>query len=286
MSRGTTRALTFLVCTFLLCAFPSAQTTTGGRYERDGLSFNYPAGWKVEDKSNAQAQHLVLTREGGSALVVVIAHRQPITEPGQLFAANRNIWKPYAEDVARKLGIEKTPPWEETQCEQVGGRQAVGVMLAGRLNGEPTTGEVYALMLGRRFVNVFFVRHDKDESLESPAWKSLLESLKVEEPPDLPPLRMGDKDMTAAGILNGKAIRKPQPEYPGTARSARASGTVAVQVVVDENGDVTSAQAISGHPLLRDSGERAARKAKFSPTKLCGQPVKVTGVVTYNFVLM
>jgi protein TonB len=87
-------------------------------------------------------------------------------------------------------------------------------------------------------------------------------------------------------VLNGKVVSKPRPEYPGTARSARASGTVAVQIVVNENGDVTSAQAISGHPLLRESGERAARKAKFSPTKLCGQPVKVTGVITYNFVLM
>ncbi|MCA1633334.1 MAG: energy transducer TonB [Acidobacteria bacterium] len=73
---------------------------------------------------------------------------------------------------------------------------------------------------------------------------------------------------------------------PPVARSARASGQVSVQIVVDENGNVTSAKAISGHSLLRDASERAARKAKFSPTKLCGQPVKVTGVVTYNFVIM
>jgi hypothetical protein len=28
----------------------------------------------------------------------------------------------------------------------------------------------------------------------------------------------------------------------------------------------------------------AARQARFSPTKLSGQPVKVTGVIQYNFV--
>lgn len=286
MSNRMTRVLTCLTFALLVCASASAQTTPGGRYERDGLSFNYPDGWEVEDRSNARAQHLILTRAGGSALIALIAYREPIVNPGQLSAAHRNIWRPYVTDMAAKLGVEKNPPWEETRCEKVGGFQAAGVRLGGRLGGEQTAGEVYALMLGRRFVNVFFVRHDKDEALESPAWKVLLESLKVEEPPNLPPLSMGDGDATTVGVLNGKAIRKPHPEYPPAARSARAQGTVSVQVVVDENGDVTSAQAISGHPLLRESGERAAKKAKFAPTMLCGQPAKVKGVITYNFVLM
>jgi protein TonB len=59
---------------------------------------------------------------------------------------------------------------------------------------------------------------------------------------------------------------------------------VAVQVVVDEQGNVLSARAISGHPLLRAASEAAAREAKFTPTKLSGKPVKVSGVINYNFV--
>ena len=109
--------------------------------------------------------------------------------------------------------------------------------------------------------------------------------MKVEEPDNLPPLLVDGKELMSSGILNGKALKKPQPEYPSMARSARASGTVSVQIVVDENGDVVSAQALGGHPMLREASERAARKAKFSPTKLCGQPVKVSGVITYGFVL-
>jgi len=62
-----TRAITCLTFMFLLCLFAPAQTTQGGRPEKDGLSFSYPAGWAIEDKSNAQAQHLVLTRAGGSS---------------------------------------------------------------------------------------------------------------------------------------------------------------------------------------------------------------------------
>jgi len=88
----------------------------------------------------------------------------------------------------------------------------------------------------------------------------------------------------SGGVLNGKAIRLPKPAYPAIARAARASGTVVVQVLIDENGNVVNASAVSGHPLLQAVAVGAARQAKFSPTKLSGQPVKVTGVIQYNFV--
>jgi len=87
----------------------------------------------------------------------------------------------------------------------------------------------------------------------------------------------------SGGILNGKAISLPHPEYPQAAAAVRASGAVSVQVTIDENGNVISAAAASGHPLLRAAAESAAREAKFSPTLLSGNPVKVSGILTYNF---
>src|SRR5215813_12430554 len=84
----------------------------------------------------------------------------------------------------------------------------------------------------------------------------------------------------SGGVLNGKALNLPKPAYPPIARQAHASGTVTVQVLIDENGNVVSAHAVSGHPLLQAVAVAAARSAKFSPTKLSGQPVKVTGVIT------
>lgn len=89
----------------------------------------------------------------------------------------------------------------------------------------------------------------------------------------------------SGGVLNGKATSLPQPAYPANAKAVRAAGTVAVQVLVDESGRVASATATSGHPLLRAAAVAAARNAKFSPTLLSGQPVKVTGVINYNFTL-
>ncbi len=88
----------------------------------------------------------------------------------------------------------------------------------------------------------------------------------------------------SGGVLNGKATSLPKPPYPPAARAVRASGAVSVQVLVDEQGNVVSASAVSGHPLLRAAAVQAARSAKFSPTMLSGQAVKVSGVLTYNFV--
>jgi len=89
----------------------------------------------------------------------------------------------------------------------------------------------------------------------------------------------------SGGVLNGKVISKVTPQYPPIAKAARASGTVVVQITVDESGRVVSASAISGHPLLRQSAASAVRGWRFSPTLLSGQPVKVTGTVTVNFTL-
>ncbi len=86
------------------------------------------------------------------------------------------------------------------------------------------------------------------------------------------------------GVLNGKAANLPAPEYPAIARAAHASGDVAVKVIIDESGNVVGAEAVSGHPLLRAAAVSAAREAKFTPTRLQGEPVKVSGVLVYNFV--
>ena len=84
--------------------------------------------------------------------------------------------------------------------------------------------------------------------------------------------------------MNGKAISLPTPAYPAIARGAHALGAVTVQITVDESGKVISAHATSGHPLLQAAALQAAYAARFSPTQLSGQPVKVTGMLMYTFV--
>lgn len=87
----------------------------------------------------------------------------------------------------------------------------------------------------------------------------------------------------SGGVVNGKAITLPVPVYSSAAKAIGASGIVNVEVTIDESGKVISARAVSGHGMLRQSAERAARDARFRPTLLTNEPVKVTGVIVYNF---
>ena len=86
------------------------------------------------------------------------------------------------------------------------------------------------------------------------------------------------------GVINGKALELPRPSYPAEAREKKISGEVSVKVLIDEKGKVLSACAIKGPRELHRSSEWAALQAKFSPTTLAGNPVKVSGIIVYKFV--
>lgn len=106
------------------------------------------------------------------------------------------------------------------------------------------------------------------------------------KPPDAKPTDTGETPPPPAkhapisgGILNGKAIYLPLPEVP----PGGVSGIVAVQITIDEQGSVVEARAVSGPQQLQAAAVNAARLAIFSPTRLMGEPVRVTGVLTYSF---
>jgi TonB family protein len=101
--------------------------------------------------------------------------------------------------------------------------------------------------------------------------------------PNAPDKKAGEPAPINGGILNNKALYLPTPEYPPIAAQAKASGAVNVQILIDEMGNIISAHAINGHPLLQATSVAAARQARFSPTSLSGVPVKVSGILQFNF---
>jgi TonB family protein len=107
-------------------------------------------------------------------------------------------------------------------------------------------------------------------------------NIESEEPPPAPRPILKP---VSGGVLNGTAINLPAPTYPDAAKRLRMGGVVTVDVVVDETGKVISAVASSGPAVLRDVAVQAALRARFSPTKLSGQPVKVSGLINYKFAL-
>jgi tetratricopeptide (TPR) repeat protein len=86
-------------------------------------------------------------------------------------------------------------------------------------------------------------------------------------------------------VVNAKALLLPKPVYPIEARMRRLLGMEKVKIIVDENGDVLSARSVCGKTILGMTSEKAALKAKFSPTFLNGKVIKTSGIITYNFIL-
>jgi TonB family protein len=280
--------LSHAIITLLFCLPVCAQSSgiQTEHFAKDGLSFDYPAGWSVIDRSAAQAQQLLITREGSSVQITIIAQRDLILR-AQLAAARQSISDPLADDLAHRLS--STGERTDTRID-VGDTQAEGIRLHGSLQKRPGTGEVYWLRRGFRFVNLVYLKADKDESQGIEIWKAVRSSLKVDAPiigriggQKVEPTISAQASQTNA-ILSGKSIELPQPAYPRLAKAAHAAGTVGVQVVIDEQGNVISAHAVSGHPLLYGVSVDAARRAKFTPTLFDGEAIRVTGVIEYHFV--
>ena len=108
--------------------------------------------------------------------------------------------------------------------------------------------------------------------------------VEIEEPPPAPDPPKVPK-IISKGVITGQAIALPQPAYPPLAKQMRIQGRVSVQVLIDESGRVVSATALDGHTFLVGAAQKAALQARFSPTRLSDQPVKVSGVITYDFKL-
>lgn len=135
-------------------------------------------------------------------------------------------------------------------------------------------------------------------STETPAASSASSSTSSSTPPapaasqpattstnnEAAPKSAGDQ-LVNVGPLVDKAMQKVSPSYPAFAKSARVTGVVRVDIVVDEKGSVSVAQSTSGPEMLRQAAIDAARRWKFRPTLKDGQPVRVSGFINFNFML-
>jgi len=105
----------------------------------------------------------------------------------------------------------------------------------------------------------------------------------IDTPPTPPPVKPPTTQRVTSVVLSSKVVSLPQPLYPTIAKQAGIQGPVNVQILVDELGRVVSAQIVSGNAFLNPAAREAAMRARFTPTTLNGVPVKIQGVITYNF---
>lgn len=267
----------------LVIANAQTGTTATEHYEKDGLAFDYPEGWHVTNSASPGVQTVTLERKGTQAKIVVTM-QDGLTSTCDFQAERKKISEALTEKLAAELHSASNTILPVTT--HISGFEVGGSKLQGVVNRKPVSGFVFSLRISRRFISLVYILAVKDERAKS-AWDTIRTTLTV-EPGVLTLLgtKVADSSDTTQtpGMVSGHLVDLPKPDYPKIAKSARAAGTVKVQVTIDETGKVISAHAIEGHPLLRATSVAAAKQATFSQTKLCGEPVRVTGVITYNFV--
>ncbi len=111
----------------------------------------------------------------------------------------------------------------------------------------------------------------------APVTPTSTEANASKEEAKLPVLRVSEE------VLRNAAVVLPEPQYPADAELARASGPVQVELIIDQNGVVTTARATSGNPMLYDAATSAARKARFLMSAFSDHPTGAYSVLTYNF---
>lgn len=176
------------------------------------------------------------------------------------------------------------------QAIQIATSSSPGKVISCNLVGERWTQESAGAKPGQVLYHVVILSGDDPDSVTNHVFVSAIDGsvvrteheLRKRENPEY--LRERSAEPIRGSVLNGKAISLPRPEYPLIAMKAGASGSVTVEITVDETGHVVAAHAVAGHPLLQAAAVAAARQAIFAPTTSEGQPVKVNGALVYTFV--
>lgn len=113
-----------------------------------------------------------------------------------------------------------------------------------------------------------------------------VEAAKPKPEPIVPPVTSQPlpEFVSLGQLTETDAVKMVKPAYSPTASRMNIGGKVTVEIEIDTEGNVTSANAINGHQFLRQESEIAALKSKFKPAMIGNKPVKAKAQIVYNFV--
>ena len=179
------RATIIVSLAFLLLIGLTAHAQTPGsdtkHFAKDGLVFDYPNEWTIDDQSNKDAQQLTLGRADSEAQIRIFVHRGKADTPEKMTQAKRAFIDPYIAATTNVLAQMGGKPESTPASTQVGGAQAEGVHLRAVIGGEPGEAAIYWLTLGNRVVVLTFFGSDQSIKKATPAWDAIRNSLHIEE---------------------------------------------------------------------------------------------------------
>ena len=169
----------------LVCGLSaSAQTAPADAkaFNKDGLSFSYPASWTFNDTSNADAQQMTFGRADSDAQIRVFVFRTPVKTPEQLTEARKVLVDPYVNATVKQFEQMGAKPQRASATSEISGLAAEGVRITASLDGEPGAAEIFGGVVGQRLVVLTRFGPDKALTKAMPAWDLIRTPIKVEEP--------------------------------------------------------------------------------------------------------
>ena len=166
----------------LLTISATAQDPNVKHFEKDGLSFDYPANWQFSDQSTGQMQYLQMARDGFAEIRIRVP-REWLKTPDKEAAAKKLIQDQYVDSFASQLQQAGLTPKRSTAATQISGADAQGARVRAVMDGEPGGMDSYFNLTSDRLVQMSIIGSEKEIAKSAPVWDMIRNSLKVEPPP-------------------------------------------------------------------------------------------------------
>jgi len=179
------RSIVLPAAWLLITASAGAQDANVKHFEKDGLSFDYPASWQLADKSTGQMQFLELMQ--GDVTIRVRSPRESLKTPDKEAHAKKLFQDQYVDNFADQFQQQGMQPKRSPVTTQVGGADAEGVRLRVTMGGEAGGLDSYQRIISERLVNLSILGSEKEMTKDAPAWDMIRNSLKVAAAPQPSP---------------------------------------------------------------------------------------------------
>ena len=175
--------LTLLIIILATFSFPQSGATK--QFNQDGLSFDYPEGWVIQNDSDKDAQNLTLSRADLDVSINVFVHRGRLTAE-KLPDAKKAFIDPYILARTKQFVATGAKPEQTADTTEIAGQKGDGVVISASLGGEKGAAKIYWTLVGQRVVVLTYFGPDKQQAKYSSVWDQVRTSIKVAEPAAAP----------------------------------------------------------------------------------------------------
>jgi hypothetical protein len=164
-----------------------AQDPNIKHYDKDGLSFDYPANWQFSDQSTPQMQYLQMARDG-YAEIRIRSPREWLKSPEKEDAAKKLIQDQYVDNFVKQVEqAQMSPKRSATTPTQISGADAQGARVRAVMDGQPGGMDSYFNIVSDRLVQMSIIGSEKEIAKSAPVWDMIRNSVKLEPPPQPKP---------------------------------------------------------------------------------------------------